>query len=187
MTDSNNADVSALMDGALDRDLAQRALDRVLGDPQLQQAWRRYHLIGDALREVPLCLKSDDISAGVMAAIAIEPTVLAPRPKPRVWQRRAAVAAIAASVASIAVLGLQQRVQVLAGGTAAELAEAAPATMGQTLPAALPAASVDADSLQRYFVTHSELRASQPVRPLPPHASLVGYSRTPEAAEAGSR
>ena len=173
---SRQADVSALMDHALDRDIARRVLDRLNHDASMQATWHRYHAIGDALRNVPVLTGNLDISAGVMRALADEPTVLSP--KPRAWQSRVILAAVAASVAGIAVVGLQQRVQGINSEIGAPLAVA---TIPLDLPApratGLPAASaVDAERLQRYLMNHNELRAVQTVRPLSPQASLVGYS-----------
>jgi sigma-E factor negative regulatory protein RseA len=96
-TDEN---ISRLMDGELDDD----GLEAVCG--QLKRAdgmdaWACYHVIGDALRG------TDGLAPGFgrrfAARLAAEPTVLAPRARPR---RAAAVAwAAAASIAAVAVVG----------------------------------------------------------------------------------
>jgi sigma-E factor negative regulatory protein RseA len=43
--------ISALMDGELDQREAAEAIAALKSDPQGRDAWRTYHLIGDALRE----------------------------------------------------------------------------------------------------------------------------------------
>jgi len=43
--------ISALMDGALDEREAAEAFSSMASDAQGRDAWRTYHLIGDALRE----------------------------------------------------------------------------------------------------------------------------------------
>ena len=43
--------ISALMDGELDEREAAEAIAALTSDPQGRDAWRTYHLIGDALRE----------------------------------------------------------------------------------------------------------------------------------------
>jgi len=43
--------ISALMDGELDEREAAGAIDALANDAQARDAWRTYHLIGDALRE----------------------------------------------------------------------------------------------------------------------------------------
>lgn len=71
------ADVSALMDGALEDRSQSSVLDSLCRDVELRRAWSEYHLIGDALRrssQLP-----PDVTARVMARLADEPTVLAPR------------------------------------------------------------------------------------------------------------
>ncbi|SDJ00105.1 anti sigma-E protein, RseA [Ferrimonas sediminum] len=106
--------VSAWVDGqGSDRELGQW-----LNDEPMQQSWERYHLIGDAMRnELPQQMDLD-IAANVAAALEQEPTVLAPKPQAKRAQalqgkvvqlsRRFGQYAIAATVAAIAVVGVQQ-------------------------------------------------------------------------------
>jgi sigma-E factor negative regulatory protein RseA len=182
MNDNRNADISALMDGELGSEARARVLARVVADPAQQDVWRHFHLIGDALRGDPVLAGADSIAPGVMAALAHEPTLLAPRRRDAT-SRRVVAGAIAASVAVIAVFGLQGRIDGLDRGDTPAIAglrvspPLAPAPGG-----AVAARPVDAEVLQRYFMSHSELRANQAIRPQPPHASLVGFS--PDPAEA---
>jgi len=92
--------ISTLMDGELD-DRAAAQLIAVLGaDREALEAWRAYHLIGDALRANPLL--TEGLTARVAQRIAQEPAVLAPRrfrPQPRTWY------AMAASAAGVALVG----------------------------------------------------------------------------------
>src|SRR3954470_15321323 len=96
--------VSELMDGELEAGAARRAVDLLENDAQALETWRRYHLIGDAMRDTPL------LSAGFAGRLAgklgEEPTVFAPgrlRLEPRRWQ--AVPTAMAASVAAFALVG----------------------------------------------------------------------------------
>ena len=98
--------ISVLMDGELDDAAAARVIE-ALADPgqagsEAREAWRTYHLVSDALG------KSRMLSAGfserVAAALAAEPTVLAPRRlavrrEPRRWL------ALAAGVAAFSLVG----------------------------------------------------------------------------------
>ena len=69
--------ISALMDGDL---IDAKVLNELEMDPDLQDAWGRYHLIGDAMRgDLPVNLQLD-FSDSVMAALEDEPTILAPAP-----------------------------------------------------------------------------------------------------------
>jgi sigma-E factor negative regulatory protein RseA len=70
------AEVSALMDDALEDPSQSSVLNSLCRDPQLRQSWSEYHLIGDALRGSHRL--SSDVTARVMKRLADEPTVLAP-------------------------------------------------------------------------------------------------------------
>lgn len=69
--------ISALIDGELDHEEANVILLSTREQPELQQKWNMYHLIGDSLRQTsPL---SPDFNARFAGHLAKEPTVLAPR------------------------------------------------------------------------------------------------------------
>ncbi len=114
--------ISALMDGELEQHEVGETLQALRRSEELRAEWRDGQLIGAALRgERKLDL---DITARVMSAIDMEPTVLAPAPRrPAAWQRPAlALAASAAGVAVVAWLALapggQEGVPVAAGNLA---------------------------------------------------------------------
>lgn len=94
--------VSALMDGELEAHECGQVLRALDLDADLRNEWNEFHLLGDALRgESDLGL---DVTAKVMAALAAEPTVLAPQPvRHEQWLRPAL--ALAASLAGVAVVG----------------------------------------------------------------------------------
>src|SRR5262249_60563026 len=91
--------ISVLMDGELDDSSAAQAIDALATEGEARDAWRTYHLISDALG------KSRILSAGfserVAAALAAEPTVLAPR-RLRVPREPPRWLAPAAGVAAVA-------------------------------------------------------------------------------------
>ena len=100
--------ISALMDGELDDGSAAAAIDALARDREALSAWRTYHLISDAVGKGTHALGrsrvlSDGFSDRVAAALAREPTVLAParrRPaEPRRW------VALAAGVAAVSLVG----------------------------------------------------------------------------------
>ncbi len=97
--------LSALMDGELDDDEAGRAIARVGKDAGAQRSWSEYGLIGDALLG---CVQdTTKLDRRVKAALAAEPTVLAPLTKshrqPAYWvAAAAAVVVIAWTVVSMA-------------------------------------------------------------------------------------
>lgn len=94
--------ISALMDGELDDGEAVQEFNRCGGDATLVEGWATYHLIGDVLR------KEAALGAGfnerLSAALAAEPTVLAPRP--RTFQRRARLFALSAAAGIAGVLAV---------------------------------------------------------------------------------
>lgn len=96
--------ISALMDGELAQHETRAALDALRLDGEALDGWRRYHLIGDLLRDSQL--PSPGLAARVAERIAREPTVLAP-PRRRIQAPRMPVWALsaAASLAAVAFVG----------------------------------------------------------------------------------
>lgn len=92
--------ISALTDGELDHEEANAILLSAREQPELQQKWNMYHLIGDSLRQTsPL---SPDFNARFAGQLAKEPTVLAPR---RFLPHRLPLIALSAA-ASVAAVSL---------------------------------------------------------------------------------
>ncbi|MFC0444713.1 sigma-E factor negative regulatory protein [Pseudidiomarina halophila] len=120
MTDRSYEQVSALLDNAIDDTREQeQQLDTLLSDSEAQEAWGRYALIGrvmkgDATTEQPL-----DISAAVAARVSNEAqpgkVVQGRFGKQSIqrWLRPTGSIAIAASVALVAVLSVQQTAPVV--------------------------------------------------------------------------
>lgn len=104
--------ISTLIDGELDAAECDQILDEMCQSDELKQRWQRYHLIKEILRYKHPRRIYPDLSQTVMTAIEAEPTVLVPPPTPNkpfltpITKRFAGVA-IAASVAAIAVIGVQ--------------------------------------------------------------------------------
>jgi len=69
--------LSALMDGELDGQLADRTIKAITEEEELKQVWDAYHLIGDAMRDNSHV--SVNVRQRVATRLAAEPTVLAPR------------------------------------------------------------------------------------------------------------
>jgi sigma-E factor negative regulatory protein RseA len=92
------------MDGELARHESAGALDALHLEGEARDGWRRYHLIGDLMRDThPL---SAGFASRVAERIAEEPTVLAPR-RTRLQAARMPLWALsaAASVAAVAMVG----------------------------------------------------------------------------------
>lgn len=95
---------SALLDGELDRSAQQAVISASLaaGDEEMQR-FGRYRLIGEVMRGESAVLALQ-VSARVREALQVEPAILAPRPRARQWLRPAAGLAVAASVATLAIV-----------------------------------------------------------------------------------
>jgi sigma-E factor negative regulatory protein RseA len=72
--------ISAFIDGELPREEASGVLDALRAEGEARDGWRRYHLIGDLMRDVHML--SDGFAARVAERIEREPTALAPAPRP---------------------------------------------------------------------------------------------------------
>lgn len=68
--------VSALMDGELDKQDASNIIETLRRDDELQDEWKTYHLVGDALRQSSRL--SMNMSSSVSQKLKTEPTVLFP-------------------------------------------------------------------------------------------------------------
>jgi sigma-E factor negative regulatory protein RseA len=105
MNDMINEQISALVDGELpdaERELLQR---RLAADGELKSTWQRYHLIRDALREdLPEFINKDMDSMHIEASDL--PPVVVTIPVTRRFMKPLAGLAIAASVATMAVMGV---------------------------------------------------------------------------------
>lgn len=99
MNAERSSEISALFDGELEDHELRAALQSSLAD---EERWRMYGLIGDGLRGEEADLP--DMTASVMARLAEEPVVLAPR-NLKAAPRHHPLLALAASVAGVAVVG----------------------------------------------------------------------------------
>ncbi|WP_299794094.1 sigma-E factor negative regulatory protein [uncultured Shewanella sp.] len=110
--------VSAAVDGEID----EQTLAELAADQDSHEQWRDYHMIGDAMRgELPKTMHLD-LSANIAAAIENEPTIVAPVKRETSDEAQVKTGglsnvipmfkqfgqyAIAASVALVAVVGVQ--------------------------------------------------------------------------------
>ncbi|MEO7064679.1 MAG: sigma-E factor negative regulatory protein [Dokdonella sp.] len=101
MNDQIHEQLSALMDGELERDQTRFLLKRINGDAELPLRWARYHVTRQTLRGQPLVLCAGFAEA-VMAQLDQE-QVLHVRGR-HAWLRWGAGGAIAASVAVAALV-----------------------------------------------------------------------------------
>lgn len=155
-----NEDLSRLMDGDLDDDEAGRVIGECRHAGALE-AWRCYQVIGDTLRGAPP--GRPGFEARMAAALAAEPTVLAPR------RRQHPVAtwawAAAASVAAVTVVGWTALSLTESPGTAiAKAREAGAITRVDVRPQALP---------QDYVLVHQEYSPATALQGVSPYLRAV--------------
>jgi len=122
MSESKFEAISSLVDNyRVSEQASEQVIDEMLKDEHLSASWQQYHLIGDVIRdEIPATLQLD-LSAQIAAAIADEPSILAPKSAPKSvntvnaikakvvqLMRPVGQLAIAASAAGLMIIGVQQ-------------------------------------------------------------------------------
>lgn len=110
MTNKQNEQVSALLDNELSDTEIASVLTGLNQQHELRQRWDRYHLIGDVIRGEPVQFKATEISERVRQQVESEPAIIS-MPKRAgatgrmsLWVKPIAGAALAASVATVAVI-----------------------------------------------------------------------------------
>src|SRR5450631_741181 len=112
MSEQIREQVSAFLDGELPGSESELLLKRLTRDAELRENFGRYALIGESIRGGSHARASRAFTARVNRAIdGAPPTVDSPSVRARSprWWRPFAGAAVAAGVATVAVVALQQR------------------------------------------------------------------------------
>src|SRR5579864_2983427 len=112
MSEQIREQVSAFLDGELPNSETELLLKRLTRDGELRESFGRYALIGEAIRGTSRGLLTKGFSGRVNLAIDGEPVPAnghAPQLRASRWWRPFAGAAVAAGVAAVAVVALQQR------------------------------------------------------------------------------
>ncbi|MEW6646958.1 MAG: sigma-E factor negative regulatory protein [Pseudomonadota bacterium] len=185
MENHTNEQISALVDDELHGPALRQALERLRQDVDLQGAWSRYHLISDTLHANFASARATHLHQRIHAALEQEPTLLAPRRKPRLpaLAKQAAGVAIAASVAAVAILAVQREAVEPAdiAPTAMQLAQSPrPAhEMVQLASIGAPAVTVSPSAsrgrLNAYLVNHNEYSASSGMQGVLPYVRIVSH------------
>ncbi|HEY6943433.1 sigma-E factor negative regulatory protein [Dokdonella sp.] len=137
MNEHIDEQLSALMDGELERDQTRFLLRRVATDQALPLRWERYHVARQTLRRQEIVPLRDGFADGIMARLDAE--VALRRHAGGAWFRWGAGGAIAASVA-VAALVLTRPASI-PGDAPPAVAATRPASPGPTIAAAPAAAS----------------------------------------------
>jgi negative regulator of sigma E activity len=167
MSEQIREQVSAFLDGELPSSETELLLKRLTRDPELRQSFGRYALIGESLRGVGGASLSASFAARVNRTIDGEPAVPvspAAKSRPLHWWKPIASMAVAAGVAGVALVALQQRA--VAPGVAAvprmaiqnarlDTVPKEPLSYTVPAPAAAPAMMASA-RLTNYVFAHSK-------------------------------
>ena len=165
MNENSKERISALLDD-------ETSLSDVSGlstDEAAKALFGRYAMIGEAIRGNAPDDIGDRLLKGVQADLAVEPVPLAPKRKSVVWKPIAGLA-LAASVATVAILGLRA----VDGPTQPDLvAEQAvqPSSASNRWDVEQPAVEA---KLNEYLVNHSEY-TGYGVQGMLPYARIVSY------------
>ena len=168
-----NSEISALVDGELEDGAARGPLQAVGGGEEARETWRRYHLIGDAMRGTPM------LSAGFQerlhARLAAEPTVVAPvrhawHPQRSHWMAMAAGLAAVAFVGGVFFQSLQQ--PALAPLAKSEAQATAEAAAQASLPQVAPP-----DAANDYLLAHQGYSPRTTLQGAAPYVRVVAEGR----------
>jgi sigma-E factor negative regulatory protein RseA len=167
MTKQYEEQLSSFMDGELDHTSHEQIIKNISSDQQLKNRWERYHLISDSLKNnLPASLQFD-FADSVMSAVEAEPTVLAPQTQrvgqpsermPAPLMKRVAGFAIAASVATIAVIGVQTQYESEAPEQIAEMPSSRDFVRIQNEPQVAVLPSLNAPITKDGFTTASSVQ-----------------------------
>lgn len=102
-------ELSACMDGELERSKYHFAIKRLVEQPEASRRWARYHLIRATIKKEGLA--GHELASRVAAALREAP-VIQVQPTPPRWLKSLAGAAIAATVAVVAVMGMNRTMMV---------------------------------------------------------------------------
>lgn len=177
------AEVSALMDDALEGDAAADVLTALKRDAGLRDAWAVYHLLGDALRRTPML--SPGFALRVIARLSDEPTVLAPvatrRKRSALGRAALPLAASVMGIGAVAwvaqTLNQPQQPMQMAIAPAPLAAPAATTQVAAVVPAALPAQS----AVREYLIAHQGYSPSNNMNGVANYVRTVAENRPSEA------
>jgi len=178
MSEMLDEQTSALMDGEVDADARSFLLRRMADDDSFRSRWTRYHLISEALKNNLPDATDPTFAERVRSAVAQEPALIVQtptkrRPVSRRWYRPAMGIAAAASLAAVAVIGLQMSAE-SDRGTEMTLSDVTEVGAATTLALGGPQDKMNR-RLQPYVQIHNGLAAGNPMRGYVPYVRLVSH------------
>ena len=189
--------LSQLMDGEVHHDI----LDKLIVDSELKQQWQRYHLIrdtlsGNSIDNKDVSLSSLDFVNKVSASLESEPTILAPKRNMhrQSWVRQLSGLAIAATVATVAIISVKQPAETTGISTGSgDIAQVQQVVPGNSIPVNqlyVPVASgvlpsqvqgkplnSEAQSrLNYYLVNHNEYSVTAQMQGMLPYMRIISVT-----------
>jgi sigma-E factor negative regulatory protein RseA len=167
MSEQIREQVSAFLDGELPGSETELLLKRLARDAVLRESFGRYALIGEAARGTRNTHLSRGFAGRVNLAIDGETLVTVaavPSARPKYWWRPVAGSAVAAGVAVVAVLALQQRADTPSVAAIASRPTISATLPNTTMPMAATAAAKNHEAVS--YTVPALLDAA--ARPLPP-------------------
>jgi sigma-E factor negative regulatory protein RseA len=182
MNEGMKEQLSALVDNELDELEERRVFAALKGDATLRNIWERYHLARAALRQDLGIVVARDLAERTAQRIAAEPSKSAAFQRSRIT-RLVGTLAIAASVATIAIAGVQwfQQPKPLPLVTVAAKAPApAPVQVINSATARNDTKDSTAEpeavnALTAYLVEHDEFASTAGIGGMMPYVRVVSY------------
>ena len=189
MSKDKREQISALVDDEFDSH-PDIVLQHLASTDEHRQVWMRYHLISDCLRGNLPDYIDTGIASRISKAIAAEPSILAPAQLNR-FIKPVMGFAIAASVAVVAILGIQQTNNSPTLSLPAQPLAIQSVTENQRLASNLNIADPESEQqvrqipvtshedagsrLNRYLVNYNEYRANAGMQGMLPYVRIVSY------------
>lgn len=182
MADKTVEQLSALVDGEFEDLELELALRRLSKDAELKARWQRYHLIGDALKNnLPEAIDLD-FADRVSKAIGSEPSLQTIPVTPAIssWYKPLVGFALAASVATVAILGVNmlQPDESPGASSLSVIASSEPITRVQANASAVSDAELES-RFNSYLLNHNEYASMNRVHGVLPYVRMVGHKTNP--------
>jgi len=184
MTEQARERLSALVDAQLSPSEISSEIEKLVSKPGNHEAWYRYHLIGDAIRQETGPLIDARLVEQIAGRLKDEPVIIAPnalKARSVKWHKPTAGFAIAASVALMAITFAPQLVNQETGSEPhKEIASAQPSTEriyvaeDGTRWELLKRPDVES-RLNSYLVNHQEFSPAGNMKGIMPYATFVSY------------
>jgi sigma-E factor negative regulatory protein RseA len=186
MSEEKRESISAMLDDELDSQSGS-IVDDLLHSASLKDSWARYSLISDVLKKQMPESMDFNLADRISADVENEPTVLAPRkPATQNFLKPVAGFAIAASVAAMAILGIQQNNETIEPNSSQIVSFTPQATLN-IAPTQLVSSNPDAEAqlrlvnankrarLNSYLVNHNESRINSGFQGMQPYVRTVTF------------